>query len=173
MHRRECLGLSFLSTVDRTGTKEGKRGRCGEEEEKGRRKKEEIRKKNEERRKKKSTKMLEEVGNRQEFEHTEDIVQWRSIIQKGRNDNWKALCRKMEENVLEKFKVDEAKKGPYKVGGEPPEWRIVKREKTQTCGKRLLGENLLTGSQNTVCSETTACRQEKQESKRSGSSSNA
>ena len=35
----------------------------------------------------------------------------------------------MEEEVLEKYKVEEAKNGAYKGRGEPLEWRIVQKEK--------------------------------------------
>ena len=42
---------------------------------------------------------------------------------------WKELFGRMEEEVLEKYKVDENKKGAYKGRDEPSECRIVYRVK--------------------------------------------
>ena len=76
-----------------------------------------------------STKMLEEVANRQDYEDTEERRQRRHIRQEGTNELWKELCGKMEEEVLEKCKVEEIKKDAYKGRGEPLKWPIVKQEK--------------------------------------------
>ena len=57
------------------------------------------------------------------------MVQWRSISPEGMNDLWEELCGKMEEEVLEKCRVKEARKHAYKRRGEPPEWRIVKKKR--------------------------------------------
>ena len=53
-------------------------------------------------------------------------MQWRSINQDKVDNLWKEWCGKMEEEVLEKCQVEEAKKSVYK--GQP----------------RKLGDNLLT-----------------------------
>ena len=42
---------------------------------------------------------------------------------------WKQLSGKMEEEVLDKYKVEEAKKGAHKGRGKPVECRIVRRVK--------------------------------------------
>ena len=76
-----------------------------------------------------STKMLEDVADRQGFEDTEEMVQWRSIGQERVKDLWKELSGKMEEEVLAKYKVEEAKKGACQGRGEPLEWRIVKKKR--------------------------------------------
>ena len=65
--------------------------------------------------------MLEEVASKPEFEDTEDMVQRRSMSQEGINDIWKECCEKMEEEVLEKYKVEESKQSAYKGRGEPLE----------------------------------------------------
>ena len=52
-----------------------------------------------------STKLLEETASKQECEDTKELVQWRSISQKGM---WKEPCGTVGEEVLEKYKVDEA-----------------------------------------------------------------
>ena len=65
-----------------------------------------------------STKMIKEVASKQEFEDTEEMVQWRSISEEDMHELWTALCRRMEEEVLEKYKAEEAKKRAYE-GREP------------------------------------------------------
>ena len=47
-----------------------------------------------------STKKMVETANRQEFEDTEEIVQLRSICQKGIEGLGKELCGTLEEDVL-------------------------------------------------------------------------
>ena len=58
-----------------------------------------------------STKMLEGRGNKQE---NEEWMQWRSISQDGTNELWKEWCANMEEDTLEKYENEEAKKGAHK-----------------------------------------------------------
>ena len=57
-----------------------------------------------------STLMIEEIANNQECQDTKDMVQWRSTSQEGIDGTWKELCGTVEEEVLEKCKVDEAKR---------------------------------------------------------------
>ena len=76
-----------------------------------------------------SAKMLEDVANRQDYEDTEERRQRRHIRQEGTNELWKELCGKMEEEVLEKYKVEEGKEDAYKGRGEPLKWPIVNKEK--------------------------------------------
>ena len=57
------------------------------------------------------------------------MVQWRGISQEGMRDAWEGAMRNMEEEVLEKYKVDGAENDAYKGRGEPLEWRIVKKGK--------------------------------------------
>ena len=55
-----------------------------------------------------STKMLEEVGCRQEFEETEEMVRWRSISINEMSIFWKEVSGRMEEEVLEKYNVQQS-----------------------------------------------------------------
>ena len=71
-----------------------------------------------------STKVLEEIAH-------QAVAQWRSISQKGT----------MEGDVLEKYKVDEAKTGAYRGRGEPLDWRIVKKEKVSWIREYSLQRN--------------------------------
>ena len=75
--------------------------------------------------------MLEEVAGRQEFEDAEGMVQWTSISQEGMNDLWKELRGEIEEEVIEKYKIEREKKEAYRGRGESLEWRIVKKGKTK------------------------------------------
>ena len=43
-----------------------------------------------------------------------EMVHWRSISQEFIDGLWKELCGTMYEGVLERYKVDEAKKGAYR-----------------------------------------------------------
>ena len=93
-----------------------------------------------------STKMTKEVASKKEFEDTEEMVQWRSISEEDIHELWTALCGRMEEEVLEKYNAEEAKKRAYEGRGQPLEWRILKKEKRYPPRKmvwRLTGENVL------------------------------
>ena len=68
---------------------------------------------------------MEEKTSNRENKDTDEIVQWRTIIQEETNHRWKELFGTMEEEVLEKYKVEETVKGAYKGRDEPSEWRIV------------------------------------------------
>ena len=71
-----------------------------------------------------STERMEDKTSKREFKDTEERVQWRSINQGGFDNLWKET---MEEEVLEKYKVEENENGAYEGRGEPLEWRIVQR----------------------------------------------
>ena len=75
-----------------------------------------------------STKVLEEVTSKRDIEEMGEMVQWKSINQEEVHNLWKELCGKIQEEVLEKYKVEEFKRGACKGRGEPLEWRIIKRE---------------------------------------------
>ena len=88
-----------------------------------------------------SAKMLEEVANRQDYEDTEERRQRRHIRQEGTNELWKELCGKMEEEVLEKYKVEEGKEDAYKGRGEPlkmADCQEGKERPTQEVERKLL-----------------------------------
>ena len=60
-------------------------------------------------------------------EDTEEMKRWRSLNQSETNLFWKNLAERMEEEVLDKYKVEESKKGTFKGRGNPLEWRRVRR----------------------------------------------
>ena len=51
--------------------------------------------------------MLEKISSRQEFEDMVEMMQWSNLSQEGRNE----LCGNMQEENLEKCKVEEIQKG--------------------------------------------------------------
>ena len=81
------------------------------------------------------------VTSRQEPEDTEEMMQWRSISQDGINELWTELSGNPEEEVLEKYKVEEAVTSAYQGRGGPLRWQIVTRENgTNTrSGQRTVG----------------------------------
>ena len=58
------------------------------------------------------------------FEDTEECR--RGLSKTGTNDQWKELCKDIEEEVLEKYGVEENKSGVYKGRVEEPQWSIKK-----------------------------------------------
>ena len=74
---------------------------------------------------------------------------------------WEELC-------LEKYRVEESKISAYKGRGEPPDWRIVRRDKRYQPRKwsdKYWARNFTYGSENAACSDSQACRQVKQKRK--------
>ena len=87
------------------------------------------------------------------------------------NGLWQELCGKMEEEVLEKCNVEQAKKGAYKGRGELLEWRIVKKRKDITArnGAKIVGQEFSHGSESTACIEVKACKEVKEKKKEANS----
>ena len=85
------------------------------------------------------------------------MVHWRSIKQEGITNVRKSF-RKMEEEVLEKYKGEVSKRGAYKGRGEQMEWRMVQRAKHINLenGVKTAGRESFRGSENTICSERRA-----------------
>ena len=54
---------------------------------------------------------MEEKESKQKFKDTEEMVQWKSIDQGVINKKWKTLSETIEEEVLEKCKVEVGKRG--------------------------------------------------------------
>ena len=60
---------------------------------------------------------------------TEAMIKLRSTSQEDMDRCWKELAEKMEEEVLEKCKVENSKRKAYRGRGAPLEWRRVRRSK--------------------------------------------
>ena len=61
-------------------------------------------------------------------EDTEEMIGWRTMSQLGVDECWKKIVGKMEEEVLNKYKVD-SKRGACRGRSAPVEWRRVRRSK--------------------------------------------
>ena len=54
---------------------------------------------------------------------------WRSLNHGEMDLCWRSLAERMEEEVLNKYMVEESKKGAFKGRGNPLEWRRVRRNR--------------------------------------------
>ena len=62
-------------------------------------------------------------------EDTEEMKRWRSLNHGEMDQCWKNLAERMEEEVLDKYKVEESKRGAFKGRGNTLKWKIVRRNK--------------------------------------------
>ena len=76
-----------------------------------------------------STGEMKERPNIAVEEDTEEMKRWRSPNQSEMDLCWKNLAERMEEEVLDKYKVEESKKGAFTGRGDPLEWKSVRRNK--------------------------------------------
>ena len=60
-------------------------------------------------------------------EDTEEMIGWRSTSQEEMDECWKKLAENVEEEVLDKYKVEDSKRGAYKGRGSFLEWKRVQR----------------------------------------------
>ena len=58
---------------------------------------------------------------------TEDMVGWRIMSLEEVDQCWMRIAGKIEEEVLDKYKVVDSKREVYRGRGAPPEWRLVRR----------------------------------------------
>ena len=70
-----------------------------------------------------STEEMKEQSNIAVEEHTEDMHRWTSPNQSEMGPCWKTLAERKEEEVLDKYKVENSERGAFKGGGNPLEWR--------------------------------------------------
>ena len=62
-------------------------------------------------------------------EDTEEVKNGEALSQSEMDQSWKNLAERMEEKVLDKYTVEESKKGAFKGRGAPLEWRRVRKSK--------------------------------------------
>ena len=61
---------------------------------------------------------------------TEEMIEWRSTMSQEEMDQcWKKLAEKMEEEVLDKYKVDDSTRGACRGRGSLLEWRRVRKNR--------------------------------------------
>ena len=72
-----------------------------------------------------STEEMKERPNVAVEEDTEEMKRWKSLNQSGMDLCWKKLAARLEEEVMDKYKVEESKRGAFEGRGNPLEWRRV------------------------------------------------
>ena len=76
-------------------------------------------------------------------EDTEDMNKRRGMSQEEWDQCWKMFAEKIEEEVLDKYKVDDSKRGAYRGRGFPWEWRRVRKSRKYRI--RKFGEDCWAG----------------------------
>ena len=91
-------------------------------------------------------------------EDTEEMMEWRSMSQEELDPRWKKLAEKMEEEVWDKYKVEDSKREAQRQRLLLWNGGVYEQEVQDTkVGRRLLGKNLRSCSENTTCSVGKAC----------------
>ena len=75
-----------------------------------------------------STEEMNDKANLLE-EDTEEMRTWRGLNQEEMDQCWKKVAERMEEEVLDKCKVEDSKREAYRGRGSPLEWGRVRRSK--------------------------------------------
>ena len=65
-------------------------------------------------------------------EDTGEMKRWRGMSQSEIDQSWKNLVERMEEEVLDKYRVEESKKEAFRGGGAPLEWRRMRKRQKNT-----------------------------------------
>ena len=77
---------------------------------------------------------------------TEEMRKRRGPSQSEMDQCWKILTERMEEEVLDKYEVEESKREAFRGRGASLEWRRVRKKQevqNEKVGRRLLGKNVL------------------------------
>ena len=62
-------------------------------------------------------------------EDSEEMIAWRTMSQEEMDECWKKPAGKIEEVVLDQYKVEDSKRGTYRGRCSPLEWRRVGRSR--------------------------------------------
>ena len=62
-------------------------------------------------------------------EDTEEMKTWRGLNQEEMDQCWKKVAERIEEEVLDKYKVEDSRREFYRGRGSPLEWRFLRRSK--------------------------------------------
>ena len=95
-------------------------------------------------------------------EDTEEMIGCQLDVRKC----WKRIAGQIEEEVLDKYKVDNGKRETYRGSGAPLEWRLEEARNIEyTNGVTAWQESSL-GSETTICSVCKVCRKARPRRKR-------
>ena len=64
-----------------------------------------------------------------EKEDAEEVKMWRGLSQDEIDQSWKNLAERMEEELLNKYEVEESNKDAFKGRSAPLEWKRVRKNK--------------------------------------------
>ena len=76
-----------------------------------------------------STEEMKDRPNVAVEEDTEEMKRWRSLNQSEMDLCCTNLVEEMGEEVMDKYKVEESKRGAFEGRGDPLEWRRVRKNK--------------------------------------------
>ena len=87
---------------------------------------------------------IKEKPNIAVVEDTEEMRKWRGLSQSEKDRCLKNLAENFEEEVLDKYKVEESKREAFRGRGGPLGWRRVRKKKKQTekSGERNVGQEI-------------------------------
>ena len=78
-----------------------------------------------------STEEMKDQSCRHLEEDTKEMRTWRSLKREEIDQCWKKLAKKSEEEVLDKYRVEDSKREAYRGRGAPLEWRRVHRKQQE------------------------------------------
>ena len=93
-----------------------------------------------------STEEMEDKPSSSLEEDTEEMRKWRGMSQSEMDLCWKKLAERMEEEVQDKYKVEESKREACRGRGALLEWRRVRKKQeiqNKNVERRLLGKHFL------------------------------
>ena len=70
---------------------------------------------------------MKDQTNRHLLEDTEEMRTWRGLSQEEIDQYWKEWSEKIEEEALDKYKVEDCEREAYGERRAPLEWRRVRR----------------------------------------------
>ena len=80
----------------------------------------------------------EEMKNKSR-EDKEKVIEWKCMSQEEMDQCWKKVAERMEEEVLDNYKVEDSRRDAYRGRGSVLDWRRVRRSKKKY---RIRGKNL-------------------------------
>ena len=102
-------------------------------------------------------------------EDTEEMRKWRGLSQSEMDQCWRNLAERIEEEVLDKYKVEEGKREAFRGGGDALHGGECAKEQeiqNKKVERRLLGKNFLFVWRIQSCSDCKASRMSQQKRRR-------
>ena len=111
---------------------------------------------------------MEEELRSAEKEDAEEVKKWRGLSQSEIDQSWKNLAERMEEEILNKYKVEESNKEALTRTSAPLEWRRVRKNKKYKIKMwwEIAWRELSLCSENTICSVCKASRRSRLKKRR-------